>query len=94
MQNRDNIYIIRDREAGNMVDYFDTLEEAQTALAEYEEQDKKDGIYEEDFYEIAEVNEEELDGGYDYDPYELNMPCDNYGMVACSPSCPKFYECN
>lgn len=28
------------------------------------------------------------------DDYSQNMPCDNYGMGACSPSCPKFWECN
>lgn len=28
------------------------------------------------------------------DDYSSNMPCDNFGMLACSSSCPKFYECN
>ena len=27
------------------------------------------------------------------DPIEENMPCDNYGMCACSHSCPQYYQC-
>lgn len=23
----------------------------------------------------------------------MNMPCDTYGMAACSHSCPKYYQC-
>ena len=34
--------IIQDREAGNYIDEFVSLEEAQEVLAQYEEQDKKD----------------------------------------------------
>lgn len=47
-------YIIRDREAGNIIDRFNTLAEAEAELRAYEEADKKDGIFEEDFYEIVE----------------------------------------
>lgn len=46
-------YIIRDREAGNEIDEFDTMEEAQEELARYEEIDKMDGDYTPDFYEIV-----------------------------------------
>lgn len=46
-------YIIRDREAGNIIDEFDTMEEAVETLEQYEAEDKKDGTYEEDFYEIV-----------------------------------------
>lgn len=53
------MYITRDREAGNVIDEFKTLQEAEKALAEYEEQDKKDGTYTPDFYEVAEVEEGE-----------------------------------
>lgn len=48
-------YVIRDREAGNVIDKFNTLEDAQIELARYEENDKMDGIYEPDFYEIVEL---------------------------------------
>ena len=49
-------FVIRDSEAGNLIDTFNTLEEAKNELSDYEEQDKKDGTYEEDFYEIVEEN--------------------------------------
>ena len=45
-------YYIRDREAGNVIDSFSTLDEAETALAEYEATDKAEGTYTPDFYEI------------------------------------------
>lgn len=45
-------YIIRDKEAGNVIAEFNTLNEAEQKLREYEEEDKQDGIYEPDFYEI------------------------------------------
>lgn len=47
-------YLIRDREAGNIIDEFATLEEAKEALLGYEEMDKEEGTYTEDFYEIVE----------------------------------------
>lgn len=52
-------YIIQDREAGNKIEEFDSLQEAQNKLQEYEEQDKAEGIYEENFYEIVEKEEEQ-----------------------------------
>ena len=45
-------YIVADREAGNVIDEFNTLEEAEKRLEEFEEMDKEDGIYTEGFYEI------------------------------------------
>ena len=45
-------YVIRDREAGNEIERFATREEAEQQLAKYEEQDRADGIFVEDFYEI------------------------------------------
>ena len=51
------MFIIRDREAGNQIDVFTTKEDAEKALAGYEAEDRKDGTYEEDFYEIVEVEE-------------------------------------
>jgi len=47
-------YIIRDREAGNIIDKFNTLKEAETTLARFEASDKVEGIYVENFYEIVE----------------------------------------
>ena len=53
-------WIIRDSEAGNKIDCFATLEEAKRTLEEYEKQDKIDGIYEPNFYEIYNVEKEEI----------------------------------
>lgn len=46
-------YVIQDREAGNVIDEFNTLTEAKAELERYEEQDKQDGIYTPNFYEIV-----------------------------------------
>lgn len=48
-------WIVRDRETGTGIDIFDTLEEAERALKEFEDDDMKEGVYTPDFYEIAEV---------------------------------------
>lgn len=52
-------YYTCDREAGNKIESFNTIEEARQAIKEYEEKDKKENIYEEDFYQIydAELDE-------------------------------------
>ena len=47
-------FIIRDKEAGNIIDIFDTEQEAKTELKSYEESDKREGTFTEDFYEIVE----------------------------------------
>jgi len=49
--------IIRDRETGTLIDEFATVEEARVELQKYEEQDKADGTYEEDFYELIELED-------------------------------------
>lgn len=46
-------YITRDREAGNKIDTFETREAAERAIAEYEDQDRDNGEYTPDFYEVA-----------------------------------------
>lgn len=51
---RPSRYVVRDREAGNIFDACDTYEEAESVLKAYEDEDKRDGNYIEDFYEIAE----------------------------------------
>ena len=50
------MYVVRDREAGNVITQFETMEEAQKELERYEAKDKKDGTYTEDFYEIAVID--------------------------------------
>ena len=53
----DHEYLIRDKEAGNIIAYFETLEEAEEELEAYEDEDRKDGTYTPDFYEIVAVDE-------------------------------------
>ena len=50
-------YITRDREAGNIIDEFATMAEAEAAIERYEAEDQAQGIYEPDFYEAAEIEE-------------------------------------
>jgi hypothetical protein len=47
-------YRIQDREAGNVIEVGLSYEEAQETLAKFEADDKQEGNYEEDFYEIVE----------------------------------------
>lgn len=54
---KDYKYRIEDREAGNIIDRFYTLEEAEKTLEEYEKEDKEDGSYTENFYEIVLNND-------------------------------------
>ena len=53
-------YIIRDREAGNAIEWAETIEEAKKIIKEYEKQDKLDNIYEIDFYEIYDSENDEI----------------------------------
>jgi len=52
-------YKLQDREAGNVIDYFTTKEEADEAVAMFEERDKEDGTYTPDFYEVKLLDVEE-----------------------------------
>jgi len=50
------VYIIQDKETRTPIDFFNTKEEAENILNNFEEEDKKMGEYTEDFYEIVESN--------------------------------------
>lgn len=52
------IYRIQDSEAGNVIDTFATLKEAETTVADYEKTDKADGVYTQGFYTIISVEME------------------------------------
>ncbi|WP_346991286.1 hypothetical protein [Agathobacter rectalis] len=54
------MFEIRDRQGGNVIDSFDSLEAAMYTLNEHEEADKIDGIYEENFYEIFDSSKDEI----------------------------------
>lgn len=49
-----------DREAGNKIEEFSSIEEAQKTIIAYEEEDKKDGTYTPDFYDVVNENCESL----------------------------------
>lgn len=63
-----------DRETGTHIEAFATYEEAQKAIEAYEAQDKADGTYEENFYDIVDENhctierdlQDVIDKVYDY----------------------------
>lgn len=54
------MFQIRDRQGGNVFDSFESLEAATYALNEYEEADKLEGIYTENFYEIFDTINNEI----------------------------------
>lgn len=47
-------FTIQDRETGTFIDEFDTYTEAMKELQRYEDEDKQEGVYTLDFYEIVE----------------------------------------
>ena len=47
------MYIIRDREYGNIIDYADTMEEALKVVEGFENEDKAESNYFSGFYEIV-----------------------------------------
>lgn len=47
---------VADRETGTFIEEIKTLEEGKNLIVKYEKQDKKDGIYEENFYSIVDEN--------------------------------------
>lgn len=51
------IFVVRDREAGNIIDYVASEEEGLKLIQEYEQTDREDGIYQPGFYELAEYVE-------------------------------------
>ena len=53
------VYVIQNRETGTFIDRFEILDEAVEQLYNYEEENKRDGVYVEDFYEIVEQVEHE-----------------------------------
>ena len=48
-------FVIKDKQCGNVIDEFESLAAAESALKLYELDDKKNGVYEPDFYEIKEI---------------------------------------
>ena len=55
------VYIERDREGGTPIDGFRDAKEARHAVKVYEKDDKKEGTYTEDFYDIVYENNVSVD---------------------------------
>jgi len=53
-------YIIQDREAGNIIDVFDSYDDAANTLSMYEAQDKADEIFIANFYEIVAADKSDI----------------------------------
>ncbi len=53
-------YIIRDSEAGNVIEECDSLKEAKKILSKYEQTDREENTYTEGFYEIYDRENEEI----------------------------------
>lgn len=53
-------FVTRDREAGNVIDEFQTIDDARDAVESYEADDDKDGNLTENFYEIYNQLTEEI----------------------------------
>lgn len=51
-------YVVRDREAGNIIEECPDLQYAESLVKWYEYLDHERGIYEEDFYEVARWDDE------------------------------------
>lgn len=52
------MFNIINTEVGTVIDTFATLAEAEATLEKFVDSDKADGIYEENFYSIVEVDVE------------------------------------
>lgn len=57
---KNSTFSIRDHESGNVIDEFDSLAEAQEQLALYLQEDKDNGEYQEDSYEIYDNDKQEV----------------------------------
>lgn len=51
---------VRDRISGTFIDEFETKQEARDVIREYEKEDKENEVFEEDFYEIYDPENNEI----------------------------------
>jgi len=62
-------YHTRDQKTGTKIDCFNSFEEAENKISEYEEEDKENGEFTENYYEIKtelEFSSEEMRGEREY----------------------------
>jgi len=53
-------YAVRDREGGNIMEEYDTIEEAKECIRIFEQEDSEEDIYEERFYEVYDKIKEKI----------------------------------
>ena len=53
--------VVRDRKAGKIIEIVESVEAGKKLIEEYEEMDKRDGIFVKNFYEVAEVEDSEVE---------------------------------
>ena len=53
-------YIIRDSESGNTIESTDSLTEAVQIIKRFEAEDRKEGQYTPDFYEVYDPDRQEI----------------------------------
>lgn len=71
-------FYTRDAEAGNIIDSFNTYEDAEEAIRMYEEEDKQNGDYQQNFYEIEEVTIEDIAQEYGLDYCDTTTGMNGY----------------
>ena len=49
-----------DKETGTFIEEFDSIKKAKDAIACYEAEDEKEGVFEPDFYDIVNENHESI----------------------------------
>ena len=49
-----------DKETGTFIEEFDSIKKAKDAMACYEAEDEKEGVFEPDFYDIVNENHESI----------------------------------
>ena len=50
------MFYVACRETGEFIEMVDSVNDGRNLIDEYEEQDKRDGVYIEDFYDIVNEN--------------------------------------
>ena len=50
--------VVRNRETGTIIEQVDSFEEGEELVEKFESEDRADNIYEENFYEVAEIEEQ------------------------------------
>ena len=51
------IIVVRDKMCGNIITLVATVQDGLNLIDEYEEEDRRDGTYTEDFYEVAVLDD-------------------------------------